>query len=106
MAGEFEENVAAATGSALTPPAGLTRRELREWERKNGVNPVVSAQQDVPVQEPAVSATPPNPTPLTSAPQAQPVVALPSDQPLTRRELRMREQGLAPSVSAPEHEIV
>lgn len=106
MAGEFEENVAAATGSALTPPAGLTRRELREWERKNGVNPVVSVQQDVPLQESAVSATPPNPTPLTSAPQAQPVVALPSDQPLTRRELRMREQGLAPSVSAPEHEIV
>ncbi|BDU11458.1 hypothetical protein AINA4_13790 [Aurantimicrobium sp. INA4] len=101
MAGEFEENVAAATSSALTPPAGLTRRELREWERKNGVNPVVSARQDVPVQEPAVSATPQTHTPPISAPQAQPVGTPRSDQPLTRRELRLREQGLLTNSSQP-----
>lgn len=106
MAGEFEENVAAATGSALTPPAGLTRRELREWERKHGVSPVVSNEQSAPAQDSVVTEISPSPIASPALPEAQPFVTNTNGQPLTRRELRLREQGLSEPVSVPQQEEV
>lgn len=38
MSGVSDENIAHAMPSSLTPPEGLTRREMREWERKHKKN--------------------------------------------------------------------
>lgn len=82
MAGENEEKVAGATDSALTPPTGLTRREMREWERTHGVD------QFTPV-EPEVSA----PIETPQAEEREALVVQTEVASLSRRELRMLERA-------------
>lgn len=106
MAGENEENIASAMNSSATPPAGLTRREIREWERQHE-NKNMSSEDQLAVEmerqlthiqsaAPAVVVEEPLPVAaesVTPEPQA-PVF-------LSRRELRAAETAEIQIISEP-----
>lgn len=106
MAGENEENIASAMNSSATPPAGLTRREIREWERLYG-NQTMSTQDQLAVEmEPqlsqlessahAVVVEEPQPS---AAEQVTPEPRAPVF--LSRRELRAAETAEIQIISEP-----
>ncbi len=102
MTGETNENVADATPSALTPPTGLTRREMREWERNNGITYTPT---------PSVPSEPPQSVVAAAVETTAPIQETADIQPMSRRERRLLEAGtgavaITPVVVEPQPEIL
>ena len=101
MAGEIEENTANAVTPSATPPAGLTRREIREWERQQN-NQAITTEEVVALQVDrqlsAVASTPVLGSEVTEAEEVS--SETPEDvgtEFATRREIRSsKESGVSP----------
>lgn len=103
MAGDNEEGIAAAMNSSATPPAGLTRREIRDWERSHQ-NRIMSAEDQLALEmERQLSHL----AAAVSVEKLQPVVAetepLKQEAPviLSRREMRVADTSEIQSIPEP-----
>ena len=108
MAGVNEEDIASAMNSSATPPAGLTRREIREWERQHEIKFISTEDQLAMELERQISQIASH-EPASLVEEPQPIAAEPytpeAQAPvfLTRRELRASE---IPETQEPTHDEI
>ena len=93
MTGANEEGIAAAMNSSATPPAGLTRREIREWERSQQ-NQTMSVEDQLALEIERQLSNLPTPVSEEFSQQfTEQTVPLTQQAPvfLSRREMRVAE---------------